>query len=126
MHPSKAKCTALIPALSAPWHYETPQKATARGRVAFVASQTRALWSQTNAAPNFPHFDLSWQPSRMATKHFTRGRFFEDFEIGALYRHHWGRTITDGEAALFATWTMNTNPLYFNREHARALGHSSP
>ncbi|HJZ87427.1 MAG TPA: MaoC family dehydratase [Polyangia bacterium] len=61
----------------------------------------------------------------MATKHFSRGRYFEDFEVGAVYRHHWGRTITEGENALFSTWTMNVNPIHFNREHARALGYET-
>jgi acyl dehydratase len=58
----------------------------------------------------------------MATRTFSRGRYFEDFEIGAVYRHHWGRTLTEAENALFSTWTMNFNPVHFNREHARALG----
>jgi acyl dehydratase len=58
----------------------------------------------------------------MATRTFSRGRFFEDFEPGALYRHHWGRTLTEAESIQFSTWTMNANPLYFNREHAKALG----
>jgi len=51
------------------------------------------------------------------------GRYFEDFEVDATYRHHWGRTVTEGEAALFTTWTMNANPLHFNKVYARALGH---
>ncbi len=60
----------------------------------------------------------------MATRKIpVRGRFYEDFNVGDRYRHHWGRTITEGEAALFATWTMNVNPLYFNRVYAQSLGH---
>ncbi len=43
--------------------------------------------------------------------------------MGARYPHHRGRTITEGEASLFTTWTMNANPLYFNRVYARSLGH---
>ena len=54
-----------------------------------------------------------------------RGRYYEDFTVGALYQHHWGRTLTDGEAQLFATATMNALPLYFNKLHAQALGHPS-
>ncbi len=59
----------------------------------------------------------------MATLRPTRGRFYEDFVVGGVHRHHWGRTLTEGECALFTTWTMNANPLYFNREYARAHGH---
>jgi len=48
------------------------------------------------------------------------------FNVGDVYRHHWGRTLTDGEAQLFATATMNAVPLYFNKLHAQALGHHTP
>jgi len=51
------------------------------------------------------------------------GRFYEDFEPGAHLDHHWGRTLTQAEAQLFATWTMNASPLYFNEVYARSLGH---
>jgi len=86
-----------------------------------------------NAAPRYtvpPGFDhgsvLSFfEGGVMATRQFSRGRYFEDFEPGAVYRHHWGRTITDAENALFSTWTMNVNPIHFNREHARALGYET-
>src|SRR5262245_60610464 len=62
------------------------------------------------------------EPSRRV---FQRGRYLEDFEVNAEYRHHWGRTITEGEAAMFTTWTMNANPLYFNKVYAQAHGHSA-
>ena len=51
------------------------------------------------------------------------GRYFEDFQVGDTYRHHWGRSLTEGECSLFTTWTMNANPLHFNKVYARALGH---
>jgi len=51
------------------------------------------------------------------------GRYFEDFQVGETYRHHWGRTLTEGEVSLFATWTMNVCPLHFNKVYARSLGH---
>jgi itaconyl-CoA hydratase len=51
------------------------------------------------------------------------GRYYEDFNVGEVYRHHWGRTMTEAESQLFATWTMNNVPLYFNRVHAERLGH---
>jgi itaconyl-CoA hydratase len=51
------------------------------------------------------------------------GRYYEEFSVGDAYRHHWGRTLTESECQLFTTWTLNANPLYFNREYARALGH---
>ncbi len=35
-----------------------------------------------------------------------RGRF-EDFTVGQELVHHWGRTITDGDNALFSTAMCN-------------------
>jgi acyl dehydratase len=37
--------------------------------------------------------------------------------------HHWGRTITAGDNALFSTAMCTWNPMYLNVEHARAHGH---
>src|SRR5581483_9480806 len=64
--------------------------------------------------------------ARRAAQDRRAGRYYEDFKVGDVYPHHWGRTITDGEAQLFATATMNAVPLYFNRLHAQALGHHTP
>jgi acyl dehydratase len=52
-----------------------------------------------------------------------KGHVYEDFVVGELMEHHWGRTITESDAILFTTLTLSYNPLYFNREYARALGH---
>jgi itaconyl-CoA hydratase len=53
----------------------------------------------------------------------TRGLFYEDFEEGRSFQHHWGRTLTDFDTVWFSTTTMNFNRLYFDAEHARANGH---
>lgn len=52
-----------------------------------------------------------------------RGRLFEDFFEGQELIHHWGRTIFESDAILFATLTLNYNPLYFNADYARRHGH---
>jgi acyl dehydratase len=52
-----------------------------------------------------------------------RGRHFGDFEMGQVLNHHWGRTLTDGDNALFSTATCNWNPMHLNAEFARAHGH---
>ncbi|MBI4640428.1 MAG: MaoC family dehydratase [Candidatus Tectomicrobia bacterium] len=59
----------------------------------------------------------------MAIKKIDRGHYYEDFQVGDLYAHHWGRTINEGDNSLFTTLTMNFNPLYFNAEHAKSLGY---
>ena len=43
--------------------------------------------------------------------------------MGRVFEHHWGRTILRAESVLFATQALQHNPLYFNVEYARALGH---
>jgi acyl dehydratase len=53
----------------------------------------------------------------------TKGHAFEDFEIGQVFEHHWGRTLNAGDNSLFSTVTMHFNPLYTNAEYARELGH---
>ncbi len=56
-------------------------------------------------------------------KLWPKGRYFEEFEVGRTFEHHWGRTLTEAECTLFASLTLSFNPLYFNREFAVAHGH---
>ncbi len=46
------------------------------------------------------------------------GRCFEEFEIGALYKHWPGRTITEYDDTLFCMLTMNHNPLHIDANYA--------
>jgi acyl dehydratase len=48
---------------------------------------------------------------------------FEDFHVGQVFQHHWGRTVNEGDNTLFSTLTLSYNPLYFNQPYARAHGH---
>jgi acyl dehydratase len=52
-----------------------------------------------------------------------RGNRFDAFTPGRVFVHHWGRTLTPGDNALFTTVTLAFNPLYLNATHARADGH---
>jgi acyl dehydratase len=54
-----------------------------------------------------------------------KGNAFEEFTPGRTFEHHWGRTLTPADNALFSTVTLAYNPLYFNAEYARAEGHPS-
>lgn len=42
------------------------------------------------------------------------GLDFEDFEVGDIYEHWPGRTITEADNIWFTTLTMNTHPLHFD------------
>lgn len=46
------------------------------------------------------------------------GRFFEDFEVGAVYRHAIGRTVTDADNIWFTGITHNPNQSHFNADYA--------
>ncbi|MBS0407022.1 MAG: MaoC family dehydratase [Proteobacteria bacterium] len=52
-----------------------------------------------------------------------KGHWYEDFEPGRVFVHHWGRTLSQAENALFTTLTLHFNPQYTNVEVARAMGH---
>ncbi|MCF8612231.1 MaoC family dehydratase [Gordonia sp. HY285] len=43
-----------------------------------------------------------------------RGLWFEEFEIGAVYAHSPGRTVTEADNVLFTTLTMNTQALHLD------------
>ncbi len=49
----------------------------------------------------------------MAVKDGWRGRFFEDFEVGDVYRHPLGRTVTETDNAWFTLLTQNTAPVHY-------------
>lgn len=46
------------------------------------------------------------------------GRSFEDFEIGDLYRHPVGRTVTQADNIWFTLLTVNNNPIHFDSHYA--------
>ena len=46
------------------------------------------------------------------------GRFLEDFEVGAVYRHETGRTITETDSTWFALLTNNPHQLHSNADYA--------
>ena len=55
-----------------------------------------------------------------------KGNQYQDFETGQQLVHHWGRTLGESDGVLFSTQTLRFNPLYFNAEYARSLGHPGP
>ena len=46
------------------------------------------------------------------------GLYFEDFEVGDIYEHWPGRTITETDNIWFTNLTMNTHPLHFDLNYA--------
>ena len=47
-----------------------------------------------------------------------QGRYFEDFAVGDIYKHPYGRTVTETDNVWFTNVTMNLNPMHFNEPYA--------
>jgi acyl dehydratase len=58
------------------------------------------------------------QASREATGARPYGRYLEDFEEGAIYKHWPAKTVTEADDHLFCLITMNHHPLHLNDEYA--------
>lgn len=50
----------------------------------------------------------------------TFGRYYEDFEVGDIYEHRPGKTVTEYDNHLFTLLTLNTHPLHFDAEYGKA------
>src|SRR3954471_11648226 len=48
------------------------------------------------------------------------GRYFEEFEVGAIYKHWPAKTVTEADDHLFCLLTMNHHPLHINDVSAAA------
>ena len=46
------------------------------------------------------------------------GRYFEDFQIGDVYEHWPGRTVSEADNIWFTNLTMNTHPIHFDANYA--------
>ncbi len=54
------------------------------------------------------------------------GRFYEDFEVGDVYRHPLGRTIIGTDNIWFTLLTQNTAPVHFDHFYARQTSFGKP
>jgi acyl dehydratase len=54
----------------------------------------------------------------MVVKEGWRGRFFEDFEVGDIYEHPLGRTVTTTDKSWFTLLTQNTAAIHFDHYYA--------
>lgn len=55
-----------------------------------------------------------------------RGRYYEDFEVGDVFRSRLGRTITDADNIWFTCLTMNTNQVHFNAPYGERTRFGRP
>jgi len=55
-----------------------------------------------------------------------RGRFYEDFAVGDVFRSRLGRTITETDNIWFTCLTLNTNQIHFNTPYAERTQFGKP
>src|SRR2546430_6673841 len=58
------------------------------------------------------------QASREASGARQYGRYLEEFEVGAVYKHWPAKTVTEADDHLFCLLTMNHHPLHINDVYA--------
>lgn len=56
----------------------------------------------------------------------TYGRYFEEFNVGDIYEHRPGRTITDNDNIWFSLLTMNQHPSHCNHAFAAKTEFGKP
>jgi itaconyl-CoA hydratase len=54
------------------------------------------------------------------------GRYLEDFNVGDVYEHRPGRTITESDNTWFTLLTMNQHPVHFDAEYAKQSEFGKP
>jgi len=54
----------------------------------------------------------------MPKKESWTGRVYEDFEVGDVYQHPLGRTVTQTDNIWFTLLTVNPNPIHFDAHYA--------
>ncbi len=55
-----------------------------------------------------------------------RGRFFEDFDVGDVFKSRLGRTISETDNVWFTNLTLNTNQMHFNVPYAEGTRFKQP
>jgi acyl dehydratase len=54
------------------------------------------------------------------------GRFLDDFEVGDVYQHPFGRTITESDNIWFTLLTNNAHQLHYNSDYAKKTEFGRP
>ena len=65
------------------------------------------------------HFTTD-QAQREASGAHAYGRYLEEFEVGAVYKHWPAKTVTEADDHMFCLITMNHHPLHINDVYAGA------
>jgi acyl dehydratase len=81
----------------------------------YALSQSRDIYP---GALNMPEVETD-QAAREASGAHPYGRYLEEFEVGAVYKHWPAKTVTEADDHLFCLITMNHHPLHLNDVYAQ-------
>src|SRR3954452_18827257 len=96
---------------------EPAQAAAARDRQ--IASGAAKLRRRRHRPMTDQTYELTTdQAEREATGAHSYGRYLEEFEVGAVYKHWPAKTVTESDDHLFCLITMNHHPLHLNDVYA--------
>src|SRR5919199_3603062 len=108
MHRSRTAWVTASTGISrkaSPPHIKIPKSATRVPGEFAGAAQATISTRRGEAA-------LQEKEKQMTVKEGWRGRFFEDFEVGDIYKHPFGRTNTTTHKIWFTLLTQNTAPIH--------------
>lgn len=54
------------------------------------------------------------------------GKYFDELNVGDVFKHQPGRTVTETDNVLFSTMTMNPQPLHLDHEFAKTSEFGRP
>jgi len=54
------------------------------------------------------------------------GRLFEDFAVGDIYYHPFGKTVTEGDNQMFTLMTQNVSKTHVDRNYAAGTAYKHP
>ena len=76
--------------------------------------------NQRRVQPMSETYELTTdQAEREASGAHRYGRYLEEFEVGAVYKHWPAKTVTEADDHLFCLITMNHHPLHLNDVYAK-------
>lgn len=63
---------------------------------------------------------MTYRASKVGDKRYREdiGRYYGEFDVGDIYEHRPGRTISEADNTWFTLLTMNTHPLHFDFNYA--------
>jgi len=80
----------------------------------------------TAPANNTPANNTPTNNTEVTKRVVQRGLWFEEFELGAVYEHRPGRTVTEADNVLFTTLTMNTQALHLDAAYSAGTEFGEP